>query len=251
MENQKTSEPLNKNLALICGTIIVVCLIAIGAVLYSRSAPSNSANSNTGNNVGNNVPSQQQQPNQIAVDISKVKIDGQPFVGDFNAPVVIAFWSDYQCPFCKRTEQEVMTQIYNDYVKTGKAKIVYKDYAFLGADSQTAGWAAKAVWEIAPNKFYEWDKAMFDKQDSENSGWGSKADILALTKSLGIDSVKIDQLMKTKVQEYQKAMDADKAEGTSFGINGTPGTIIGKQFINGAQPYSVFKAAIDQVLNGK
>ena len=45
-------------------------------------------------------------------------------------------------------------------------------------------------------------------------------------------------------------MDDDKAEGTSFGINGTPGTIIGKQLISGAQPYATFKAAIDQVLAG-
>ena len=161
---------------------------------------------------------------------------------------MIAFWSDYQCPFCKKAEQEVVNQIYDDYVKAGKVKIVYKDYAFLGADSVTAGWAARAVWEVAPNKFYAWNKAMFEKQDDENSGWGNKADILALTNSLGIDSAKVDQLITTNVQSYQKAMDDDKAEGTSFGINGTPGTIIGKQLISGAQPYATFKAAIDKAL---
>ena len=165
MQNQKTSEPLNKNLALVCGTIILVCLIISAAYLYSRPNASNSAN---------NVPSQQQ-PIQTAVDISKVKIDGSPFIGNNNAPVVIAFWSDYQCPFCKKAEQEVVNQIYDDYVKAGKVKIVYKDYAFLGADSVTAGWAARAVWEVAPNKFYAWNKAMFEKQDDENSGWGNKA----------------------------------------------------------------------------
>ena len=51
--------------------------------------------------------------------------------------------------------------------------------------------------------------------------------------------------MTSKEDVYQKLMDADKAEASSFGINGTPGTIIGKQLIAGAQPYSGVKTTID------
>ena len=144
-----------------------------------------------------------------------------------------------------------MTQLMNDYVKTGKVKVVFKDFQFLGPDSQTAGLAERAVWEVAPDKFYTWHKAMYDKQDNENGGWGNKVDILALTKSLGIDSVKVEQLMTSKSAEYQKAMDADKAEGGAFGINGTPGSIIGKNLISGAQPYAAVKQLIDLALQGK
>ena len=129
-----------------------------------------------------------------------------------------------------------------------KVKIVFKDYAFLGSDSTAAALAARAVWEAYPDKFFSWYDAMFQKQDSENGGWGNKADILALAKSLDLDSNKIDQLMTSKAAEYQKLIDADKAEGTSLGINGTPGTIVGKQLISGAQPYASFKAAIDSQL---
>ena len=103
-----------------------------------------------------------------------------------------------------------------------------------------------AVWEVAPNKFYDWHKTMYAKQ---GSGWGSKEDILALTQSLGINSNRVDNLMTSKADEYQKFIDADKAEGTAFGIRGTPGTIIGKQVISGAQPYATFKSAIDQLLS--
>lgn len=188
------------------------------------------------------------QNNQGTIDIAKVKIAGQPSYGDANAPVVIAEWADYQCPFCKKTEQEVMSMVIQDYVKTGKVRIVYKDYAFLGTDSQTAALASRAVWEIAPNKFHDWNKALYDKQDAENSGWGSKADMLALTKSLGIDSNKVGELMTSKAGEYQKAIDADKAEGTAFGVNGTPAFIVGTQLISGFTPYATFKDAIDNLL---
>jgi len=242
MENQNPKE-----LKLVAGAILIAALVIGGAIVYIGGKSSNQANSGDNNQVagGNNQGQQQQQQ---TVDIKDVKIAGSPFIGNANAPVVMAFWSDYQCPFCKRFDQDAVENAVKDYVNAGKLKIVFKDYAFLGSDSTTAALAARAVWEVAPNKFYDWHKGMMDKQDDENGGWGNKADVLALTASLGIDSVKVGQLMVSKASDYQKLMDADKAEGTSFGINGTPGSIIGKQLISGAQPYAQVKAAIDAVL---
>ena len=86
----KTPEPLNKNLALICATIIGICLIVGGVVLFGGKAAAPVVNNNV---------SVQPQLAQTAVDIKNVKIAGEAFVGNANAPVVIAFWSDYQCPF--------------------------------------------------------------------------------------------------------------------------------------------------------
>jgi protein-disulfide isomerase len=188
----------------------------------------------------------------VAADSSKVSQQGVPFIGDANAPVVMAYWFDYQCPFCKQNEEEAFPQLIETYVKTGKLKILFKDFAFLGADSQTAGYAARAVWETAPDKFYEWHKAVFDHQDDENAGWGKKEDILALTKTIaGIDAAKVEQLMTDHAAEYQKAIEADGAEGNAMGVNGTPGAVIGNKLIVGAQPLTEFKAAIEAALGGK
>ena len=225
--------------------IIIAGVLIAGAVYLSTLKGVNT--------IAGNVQSPQvvPQPVGVAVDITKIKTAGEPFVGNPNAPVTMAYWFDYQCPFCQRFDEDAMTKIMNDYVKTDKVKVVFKDFQFLGPDSQTAGLAGRAVWEVAPNKFYTWHKAMYDKQDNENSGWGNKTDILALTKNLGIDSAKVEQLMTSKTAEYQKAMDADKAEGSAFGINGTPGSIIGKNLISGAQPYAAVKQLIDMVLQEK
>ncbi len=250
MENHehKTQTPApvqSNNLSIPVAIVIAGALIAGAVYLGTSKGASTTA--------GNNTQPQQvaQQPAGQAVDISKVKTAGEPFVGNPNAPVTMAYWFDYQCPFCRRFEEDAMTQLMKDYVNTGKVKVVFKDFQFLGPDSQTAGLAERAVWEVSPDKFYTWHKAMYDKQDNENGGWGNKADILALTKSLGIDSVKVEQLMTSKAADYQEAMDADKAEGGAFGINGTPGSIIGKNLISGAQPYTAVKQLIDLALQGK
>ena len=183
-------------------------------------------------------------------DITKVTQEGAPFIGDPKAPVVMAYWFDYQCPFCRESEEKIMTQLITDYVKPGKLKILFKDFAFLGPDSQTAALAARAVWEVAPDKFYDWHKAMFDHQDEENAGWGKKEDIIALTKTIpGIDAAKVEQLMTDHAKDYGKAIDADVAEGKAMGIEGTPGVIVGKKLIVGLQPYDQFKGAIDAELS--
>lgn len=185
-------------------------------------------------------------PTAGTADISKVNLDGEPFIGSADAPVVMAYWFDYQCPYCKQEEQAVLPQLIKEYVDAGKLRIVFKDFQFLGPDSQTAGLASRAVWETAPEKFGEWHRAMFDKQDDENAGWGNKEDILALTKTIpGIDATKVEELMTTRSGEYQQEMDADAAEGNTQGVGGTPSFLIGKQMIVGAQPYETLKAAID------
>jgi protein-disulfide isomerase len=188
----------------------------------------------------------------VPPDSAKVATAGEPFIGDEKAPVVMAYWYDYQCPFCRQNEETVLPRLIKDYVDTGKLKVVFKDFAFLGPDSQTAGYAARAVWETAPDKFYAWHKAMFDNQGEENSGWATKDKVIALTKTVaGIDAGKVEKLMNDRAADYQKVIDADAAEGASMGINGSPGVIIGTQLIVGVESYDQYKAAIEGALGKK
>ena len=145
-----------------------------------------------------------------------------------------------------------MGRLMTDYVQSGKLKILFKNYTFLGPDSLTAALASDAVWESAPAEFYQWHKAMFDAQGPENSGWATKDKIIALTKTIpGIDAAKVEQLMTDHAAQYQKQIDADAAEGDALGIDGTPEAIIGNQSISGAEEYQVFKADIDAALGSK
>ena len=216
---------------------IVIAGALVAAAVYFSGAGTGVAPV-TGNN----------QPAAPVVDSNKVDTTGDPYIGNANAPLTVVEFFDYQCPFCKQVEHDVLPNLIRDYVKTGKVKVVYKDFQFLGQDSFTAGAAARAIWEQAPDKFEAWHEAMFVKQDAENGGWGNKADVLALAKSVGIDTAALDKLMTSKGAEYQKEMDADRAEGAKLGVTGTPAFIIGTQVVAGAQSYDVVKAAVDAAL---
>ena len=196
------------------------------------------------------LPSDIGQKPQIAVNIKDVDIKNEPYIGDANAPVVMAYWMDYQCPFCKRFETDTMPILIEKYVNTGRLKIVFKDFQFLGEDSTTAGLAENAVWEIAPQSFGAWQKAMYENQDDENGGWGKKDDIIAMTRTVpGIDADQVSNLMDQKKEAYQKELDEDNQEGNKFGVSGTPGFVIGDQSVSGAQPLSAFTQIIDALLD--
>lgn len=199
------------------------------------------------------------QPAPQKVDVKDVKTDGEPFIGKADAPLTMAFWSDFQCPFCKAVEvggvqgiptAAALPDIISTYVDTGKLRIVFKDFVFLGQDSVTAAEYEHAIWELYPDKYFAWRTAMYKAQDEEgDQGFGDAASIDKLNATIpGIDAAKVKALVAQKKSQYDALAQADTAEGQKFGIQGTPGFIIGTQSIDGAQPLSAFTAAIDSQL---
>jgi len=231
----------------ILGVLLVVSSFLIGVLYTKVSYLEKNQGSPTGS-VEQITSGEEQQP-QIKVNVKDVDIKNEPYIGDQNAPIVMAYWLDFQCPFCQRFETETLPTLIEKYVNTGKLKIVFKDFQFLGEDSTTAGLAENAVWEIAPESYQAWHKAMYEKQDEENGGWGKKEDITALARTIpGIDADRVSALMEEKKEAYQKELDDDNQEGSKFGVTGTPGFVVGDQSISGAQPTSVFTQVIDALL---
>lgn len=88
--------------------------------------------------------------------ISKVTTAGEPFVGNPDAPVTIAYYFDYKCGYCHQFMQTVMPKLYSDFVETGKLKIVLKDFQFLSSDSVTGAIFGRALWESNPAEHFKW-----------------------------------------------------------------------------------------------
>lgn len=225
-------------IAVVLGAVIIalVLLFTRGGQAVQQGATNNKA-----------------QPTAVAVSISKVKVDGEPFIGSLSAPVTLALFFDYQCPYCKQFDQTVIAQLNTNYVQTGKLRIIFKDFQFLGNDSITASEYARAIWDLYPDKFYTWYTAMFAAQDAEgDKGFGNLSSIDTLTKTIpGIDVAKVDALIIQKKAQYDAIVSADRAEGDSFGVQGTPSVIIGTQMLQGGQSYEAIKALIDAQLQKK
>ena len=218
--------------------VVLAGLFIAGAVFWNGSHPS----------AGTPAPGTGAAP---AVNIKDVTVAGEPFIGNPNAPVTLAEWSDYQCPFCKQFEVTTLPQIIQDYVNAGKVKVVFKDFNFLGPNSMVDAEYARAVWALYPDKFLDWRTAFYNDQPQENSldASANLAWLLKTTGSVsGIDVNSVKAAVAANKSAYDAAINADRTEGQKFGINATPSFIIGTQLIQGAYPYANFKAAIDAAL---
>jgi len=240
-------ERLAKSPFLIPGTILIAAVIIGISLIVGLSAGGNSGPVAGGA--------------EREVNIEDVDLEGVPYIGNLDAPVTLVYWSDYQCPFCKAFEvggvpqineniPVAMPDIIKTYVDTGKVKVYFKEFAFLGDDSFTAAEYAYAMWELYPAQFYNWRTAMMKAQDAEHAGFGDAESIDALIEEQfpQLNLAAIKALIVEKKDEYSAKMDAEKAEAQSFGINGTPGFITGTKMIGGDAPFSTFQAAIEPQL---
>lgn len=220
------------------GAIVIAGIIIAGAVIFTHGGGTGGANAG--------------QQQQVAVDIKTIKTDGLPYVGNANAPVTMAYWSDYQCPFCKKFEQEVLPDILKNYVNTGKVKLVFKEFAFLGNDSITAALYEHAIWQLYPDQYFAWRTDMFNNQDEEgDQGFGNAATIDAMIKkdfAGKINDEKVTSLIDQNKDAYMKDIQAQTQEGGNNGINGTPGFITGKSSLVGYNAFSAFQGIIDPQL---
>jgi protein-disulfide isomerase len=89
---------------------------------------------------------------------------------------------------------------------------------------------------------------MFKAQDAEGDvGFGNATSIDALitSKFPKMDDSRIKADLVANKSAYDAEMNTDKAEGVTFGIEGTPGFITGKTLIPGAVDLKTFTDAID------
>lgn len=214
-------------------------------------------------------PPSQAQPSTTPQPGAKVqvKIDaGDPLMGKKDAKVTVVEFADYQCPFCgalsglnttmvsqmqtrDKTWQPFGTNFIKDYVNTGKAKFIYKDFAFLddGSDTGESHLAAQAALCAGEqNKYWEFHDYLYSHQSGENQGAFSKDKLKGFAVSLGLATSKFNSCLDSA--KYAKTVNDNTSYGRTLGVSGTPAVFINGQFINGAQSYSAFKSLIESEL---
>lgn len=170
-----------------------------------------------------------------------VEIGDSPVKGNANAPVTIVEFSDYECPFCGKFYTETYKKIDETYIKTGKVKIVFKDFPLsFHPHAQKAAEAARCVGEQKGDAgYFKMHDLIFEHQ-TELSVENEKK----WARTLGVNGAVFDKCLDSG--KYSEAIKKDLDYGKSLRVSGTPAFFINGMFVNGAQPYSTFQEIIDQ-----
>jgi len=200
------------------------------------------------------TPQLAQTPSQpSAPQIFQVSLDDDPVKGNPNAPVTVVEFSDFQCPFCSRFFTQTLPALQENYIDTGKIKLVYKDLPLdnLHPNARPAHIAAECADE--QGKFWEYHDVLFENQGqwSRLSSADLNSQLNQYATSMGLNSVSFDSCLSSPSMADE--VNADFLQAASYGVTGTPTFFIGNEkngFIKlvGAQPYAAFQAAIDAQL---
>ncbi|MFA5862341.1 MAG: thioredoxin domain-containing protein, partial [Candidatus Thermoplasmatota archaeon] len=175
----------------------------------------------------------------------ELSVGDDPVLGNSTAPIVVYYFADFQCPSCRRFEVDgTMDRFRSEYVDTGKAKLVFKDFPIVGDDSWTAAQASQSVWGSAPAIYWQWHQGLFQVQGPERSGWASIDHIVEY--SARFPEVNMTALRSSLARDaYRGEVSQDKADGAAHGVQGTPTVIVDGRVVNPHQ-YDELKAAIEE-----
>ena len=117
--NQVESETkinFDKTKLILPGAILIAALLVSGSVVFY---------SLTAGGLGANI---KQAGDVVAGDKVNISVDDDAFIGNERAKVTIVEFSDFQCPFCRTFWNGAYQQIKKEYIDTGKARFVYRDF---------------------------------------------------------------------------------------------------------------------------
>jgi len=176
--------------------------------------------------------------------------NASPILGNPNAPITMVEFGDYQCTFCNKFFHETENPIITNYIKTGKVKVLFKDFIILGQDSRNAANAAHCAND--QKLFWEYHSMLYNNWAGENTGWADLAHLHEFANTLGLDMDVFSTCMSDL--KWNELVNLSSKDGQKLGVSGTPTFFVIDQNndvikIVGAQHYDVFKQIFDSVLD--
>lgn len=170
--------------------------------------------------------------------IYEVNLATAPIKGQATAPVTIAEFAEFQCPFCldvSATLQRI-EETYKDRVR-----FVWKHLPLTKIHQHAMDAAVAAEAARNQGKFWEYHDKLFANQQQLEPN-----DLRRYAQDLGLDLTRFDrdredQALKAKILE-------DMAEATALGVKSTPTFFINGRIVSGAMPFETFETIIEAEL---
>jgi protein-disulfide isomerase len=196
---------------------------------------------------------QRQARSEPSFEPQDLSIADAPYLGEATATVTLVEFTDYQCPFCRRHSAQTKPQLVTDYVETGKLKYVMREFPLAQIHPLATKASEAALCAGDQGQYFAMNEAFF--ADPRKL---APADLTAHAEALGLDVADFSECLDGG--KYAERVQKDLADGAKAGVRGTPSFFLGLtdpedatkikavKVLRGAQPYAVFKQAIDELV---
>ena len=185
--------------------------------------------------------------NSETLTSEKLIKNGSPIMGNIDAPITILEWGDYQCTYCYKFHQNTLEVINEEFIKTGKVKIIFKDYPLNGPDSKLAAEASYCAQD--QQKYWEYHNELYDNWGGERTGWITRESLTKFAESTELNISEFNKCLDD--HKYQNKVDSLYNFGKEIGIDATPSFLVFNNEkiikIRGNQPLEVFLKTFDEL----
>lgn len=163
----------------------------------------------------------------LAQDKPAVPAYQERVLGNTDAPVTIIEYSSLTCPHCADFHRNLLPEVKKEFIDTGKAKLIFRDFPL-----DPLATAAAMVARCAPeNSYFRLLETLFANQDA----WArSNKPLEAISGYARLAGVSGDALTAClQSEDMLSAINGVKAEGTQkYGVRGTPTLIVNDQVLD-------------------
>lgn len=181
------------------------------------------------------------------ITIQQLVENGSPYEGNPSAPITIVEWGDYQCTYCHKFHDSSLETLKNEYIKSGKASLVFRDFPLNGPSSVLAAEASHCAKD--QGKFWEYHDEVYNNWNGENTGWVSVESLSRFAQNVGLDVGQLKSCLDSS--KYRQSVLDTYDFGQKIGIDATPSFLIIKDGkvvkITGNQPIDVFRKTLDDM----
>ena len=177
--------------------------------------------------------------------IAALEQSAGPKKGSGGAPIVLVYFTDFQCGYCRKFAQETLPKLNSEYVQKGLAQLVFRNLAILGPPSVQAAQAAACAQD--QGRFWDFHDRLFAGNSAPTAFTDASLKQVA-------DELKLDQHAFTACYDgstYAQKVESETLLAQALGARGTPAFLVNGQLAMGAYPFEAFQQVLDSVLKDK
>lgn len=178
-------------------------------------------------------------PGSFSIPNTLGELEAMMAAGPADAPVRLDIYSDFQCPYCARAAEQVVVPLLATDVAEGRMRLVFHNFAILGAESQ---WAARAaVCAAVQGSFWPYHDRLFAEQRGENVGTYRLERLVALAQEEGLDAEAFRRCLNARATA--QLVEASYEQGRSLGVRATPTFLVNGRRVEGLVPLEYLRQA--------